>query len=315
KKKKISSRGFQTPLGSLTMEQIEKGEDLLLEIFELWKNKKNPSQQDVLTNEFYSTIPHKLGRSRFDISSSKFTGYKDFEEKQETLQLMKDMLSVNKNSQKESKKSVLTNDADVMDQYTALGCNIQHLDSESKEFKDLQDEVVASVARSHAGKPPTIRNIYRVRKEEEETRFTKDMPNQRLLFHGSRACNFVGILSRGLLLPAIVVRQGLSNRTDGGWLGDGLFCFVLFPLVIINAMLVIFFTGEADTACGMFFLKKFVALGKQKTYQKITYGLRIPDEFNSAHGVPGPSSSFYDNEYVIYDEKQHKMVYLVECHR
>ncbi len=145
-----------------------------------------------------------------------------------------------------------------------------------------------------------------------------------MLFHGSRACNWVGILSRGLLLPKIVVSLGV-NRTgkiyflfslfsryilcsftckDGGWLGDGIYF------------------GEADTAAGYaqagdqntaFFLCANVALGKMKEYSKITYGLEIPKSFQSAYGNPKlGNSQFHDNEFVIYDERQHRMEYLVE---
>jgi poly [ADP-ribose] polymerase len=52
--------------------------------------------------------------------------------------------------------------------------------------------------------------------------FTGHIDNQRLLFHGSRIKNWVGILSRGILLPKIVVSMGV-NRTDAGWLGSGIY--------------------------------------------------------------------------------------------
>jgi poly [ADP-ribose] polymerase len=45
---------------------------------------------------------------------------------------------------------------------------------------------------------------------------------QRLLFHGSRISNWVGILSRGVLLPHIVT-QGGGTRTDAGMLGAGIY--------------------------------------------------------------------------------------------
>jgi hypothetical protein len=45
----------------------------------------------------------------------------------------------------------------------------------------------------------------------------------RQLVHASRASNFVGLLSRGLLLPSTVLREGLSRRTDFGYLGAGIY--------------------------------------------------------------------------------------------
>lgn len=44
-----------------------------------------------------------------------------------------------------------------------------------------------------------------------------------LLFHGSRANNYVGLLSRGILLPKLVLSQGLTKRTDFGYLGHGIY--------------------------------------------------------------------------------------------
>jgi len=45
----------------------------------------------------------------------------------------------------------------------------------------------------------------------------------RLLFHGSRISNWVGILSRGVLLPHIVTNKYGVNRTDAGMLGAGIY--------------------------------------------------------------------------------------------
>jgi len=45
---------------------------------------------------------------------------------------------------------------------------------------------------------------------------------KRLLFHGSRISNWVGILSRGMLMPHIVTQRGIS-RTDAGMLGTGIY--------------------------------------------------------------------------------------------
>ena len=46
--------------------------------------------------------------------------------------------------------------------------------------------------------------------------------NARLLFHGSKPSSFVGLLSRGLLLPQVVSAMG-GGRTDEGFLGLGIY--------------------------------------------------------------------------------------------
>ena len=59
-----------------------------------------------------------------------------------------------------------------------------------------------------------------------------------------------------------------------------------------------------------------VALGKQKRYTKITYGLDEPPKgYDSCHGVrrqKGQTSEFDDDEFVIYDVSQQRVDYLCE---
>lgn len=49
------------------------------------------------------------------------------------------------------------------------------------------------------------------------------LDNKKLLFHSSHSQNFVGILSRGLLLPKIVVDDFGGSRSDPGMLGSGIY--------------------------------------------------------------------------------------------
>src|SRR5207302_9199549 len=110
-------------------------------------------------------------------------------------------------------------------------------------------------------------NIYTLRRDAEWEQFGSGIDNQRLLFHGSRIQNWVGILSRGILLPKIVVSMGV-HRTDAGWLGHG-----------------IYFGDAACTSLGYttpgrhqtrFIALARVALGKPRAYTMITNGRPEP---------------------------------------
>lgn len=68
-----------------------------------------------------------------------------------------------------------------------------------------------------------INNIYSVQRAVEDTQFTHSISNKQLLFHSSHVQNFVGILSRGLLLPKIVVDDFGGSRSDPGMLGSGIY--------------------------------------------------------------------------------------------
>lgn len=68
-----------------------------------------------------------------------------------------------------------------------------------------------------------ILNIYSIQRAVEDHLFTHSLDSKQLLFHSSHVQNFVGILSRGLLLPKIVVDDYGGSRSDPGMLGSGIY--------------------------------------------------------------------------------------------
>lgn len=290
----ITANGIETPLGVLTIGQIDKGEDILQEIATL-VGKKNKS--DIITSwsgDFYTVIPHKIGRNKSDAMESIIDTAAKITQKQETLQLMRDMLNVN------GKTNVLI-DPKIEKKYSALNCSIGIVDKNSPKFKEMK----AWINKSKVNKwqDIKIRNIYTLRREDEFKAF-KDVGNKKLLFHGSHAQNWVGILSRGLLLPKIVTKLGVS-RTDGGWLGNGIY----FGDAICTSMN---YACSGKRNCSYIAIAN-VSLGKMKEYKEITYGLdAAPKGYNSCHGNPKGNSEFDDDEFVIYNHNQQRLEYLIE---
>jgi poly [ADP-ribose] polymerase len=298
---KITAHGIETPLGILTLGQIEKGETILTELYGLFQDKKARRRDEEMTRlsgEFYTAIPHRIGRSRTAVAGAVINTLEAFEQKQQTLQLMKDMLQVNGEA-----GSVLFN-ARIDQEYDALRCRVEWIEPGGSEYKEMADHVVNSQVKSKTIK---VRNLYRVRREGEWEQFTEHIGNQRLLFHGSRIPNWVGILSRGILLPKIVVSMGV-HRTDAGWLGHGIY----FGDAACTSL---FYTTPGHKKTRLMAVAR-VALGKMKEYTEITYGLNAPPAgHDSCHGVRAQgrrSSQFADDEYVVYDVRQQRMEYLVE---
>lgn len=304
---RITANGIETPLGVLTVGQVEKGERVLQDAYAVFKQsvdatgaKKARLQDDLmdLSGQFYTIIPHRIGRSRQAAESAVIATLADFEAKQETLQLMKDMLQVDGDNH-----GVLF-DPEVDKKYDALKCEVQHVEPSSPEFAEWRDYVERSQVKT---KHIKVRNLYRVARPSERATFDQGVGNDRMLFHGSRVKNWVGILSRGILLPKIVVSMGV-HRTDAGWLGNGIYfgdaaCTSLYYTT----------PGKRKTR---FMAIARVALGKPKQYTKITYGMdAAPAGFHSTHGVrakPGFQSQFADDEYVVYRTEQQQLEYLVE---
>ncbi len=299
---KITANGIETPLGILTVGQIEKGEEILSDLYTVFQKKRvrkatRASRLEELSGEFYTAIPHRIGRSRAAVATAVIDSLEAFQQKQELLQLMKDMLQVN------GDENVLF-DPEIDKKYDALDCEIEPLGRMSRERKQIADLVLKSQIKSKTIK---VRSVFKVQREAEWQGFRDEIEPQRHLFHGSRIGNWVGLLSRGLLMPRIVVSMGV-NRTDPGWLGHGIY----FGDAACTSA---FYTtpGHKKTR----FMGVFrVALGKAKQYRKITYGLSGPPAgYDSCHGVRNKvmrHSEFADDEYVIYDTRQQRQEYLVE---
>lgn len=82
--------------------------------------------------------------------------------------------------------------------YLKLNTTITPLDKKSDTYKLLVEYVDNTHAATHTAYRLSVDEIFEVKKDVEEARYRKDIPNKQLLWHGSRLTNFVGILSQGL---------------------------------------------------------------------------------------------------------------------
>lgn len=210
----FTPHGIETPIGVLTFDQITKGQNILYKIYDAIElgGDDLTNELTTLSSDFYSLIPHKFGgRSRFD--SAVIDSYKAVEDKLDLLQLMKDLLQVNGDG------TVLYNNVVDM-KYKALKCNIVPLAkgmqakniNTFKESYEYRDIVKHAMITNELSNPMKVVNIFKVKRDAEYSSYTDSVHDQRLLFHGSKVSNFVGLLSRGLLLPHIVVKSG-GKRT------------------------------------------------------------------------------------------------------
>mmetsp|Transcript_571 Transcript_571/g.2007 ORF Transcript_571/g.2007 Transcript_571/m.2007 type:complete len:233 (-) Transcript_571:41-739(-) len=231
----------------------------------------------------------------------------------ELMQLMKDMLEVC-----EEEGSVLFDD-DVDSKYTALGCDIEVLDPSSEEYSELMTFLSISQNRgigNYGDKKPKgngkvnyrILEIYKVNKPEAEKSYTKKIGNKQFLYHGSRMSNWMGLLSRGILMPNAVTKLGIP-RTDFGWLGAGIYfgdCYKTSAQYCI--------AGQDGSSMAMICE---VALGKMHEQAAIDGSITAPPKgHDSIHGNPTlPGSGFADHEYCVYSQAQQTPRYLINFRR
>jgi len=307
---KITPRGIETPLGVLTMEQVLKGEQVLLSLMEHLTGadgKHRSATVEQLSGAFYSVVPHQIGRSATAMAQAVIDTPEKLEQKLELVQLMKDMLQVlASTSAAASRGGAGGGGVSLLDmRYAALKCQIEPLVHGSPRFTQIESQVLSSQIKSRT---IAVQHIFAVSRPADEARYDNSPGNERTLFHGSRYCNFVGLLSRGLLMPKAVVSRG-GKRTDAGNLGNGIY----FGDAACTAAQ---YAHPAVGTATRMMLANRVALGRiYDTTERMIGITAAPSGYHSVHGVRNTESHpsvFEDDEYVIYSPAHQKVEYLVE---
>ena len=194
------------PLGQISKNQIRHAYTVLGEILEILQSSSNNgtkahSKTVSLTNKFYTFIPHNFGMSSPPLLNSE-TMVK------EKLQMLETMLEVEIATDliKHEFDNKEDWDADPLDiHYRSLKSHIAPLDLDSDEFKLIQQYVESTHAPTHTEYHLEIQQIFKVERLSEIDRYKEyldqhpaALTNRKMLWHGSRLTNFIGILSQGL---------------------------------------------------------------------------------------------------------------------
>jgi len=162
-------------------------------------------------------------------------------------------------------------------------------------------------------------DIFEVEREGETDRFQpwSKNDNKKLLWHGSRLTNWVGILSQGLRIAPPEAPKSGYRLGKGIYLADiisksGSYCATSKEAPYAVMILVESALGNEYQTKNDHYMEKpqtgtnsTHALGQfvpnEKTYSKLDGNLTVPVGVPSASGV---KSAFSHNEYVIYDVNQ-----------
>ena len=185
------------PLGKLSKKQIEQAYTILTEVLEMIKNENGTETKFLdASNRFFTLIPHDFGMKTPpilndpDIVKSKIEMLDNLLEIEVAYNLLK---TGNEND----------NVKDPIDaHYEKLKTKIEVVDKASEEFKTLEKYVTNTHATTHNLYTLEIEDIFKVERKGEEKKFKpfKQLPNRKLLWHGSRTTNYAGILSQVSLL-------------------------------------------------------------------------------------------------------------------
>uniref|UniRef100_A0A7M4FND4 Poly [ADP-ribose] polymerase n=1 Tax=Crocodylus porosus TaxID=8502 RepID=A0A7M4FND4_CROPO len=316
------------PLGKLSKQQIAKGFEALEAIEQALQKPSQPSGQlEELSSHFYTVIPHNFGRTRPPSINT-----------QEVLQAKKDMLlvladielaqSLQAQKKEEEKEQVKIEVPHPLDKdYALLKCELSLLAPTSKDYQVIQTYIEKTGCTYHNLK---ILNIWKVDREGEGERFKahESLENRRLLWHGTNVAVIAAILKSGLrIMPH-----------SGGRVGKGLY----FASENSKSAGYVRCTSKQ---IGIMFLNE-VALGKEYRIMQDDPSLcKPPANYNSVIACgktePDPAydqeliidgkkvlvsqgppitvaqyqdSFFSQSEYLIYQESQCRIRYLVQLH-
>ncbi|NXP52117.1 PARP3 polymerase, partial [Heliornis fulica] len=310
------------PLGKLSKQQIAKGFQALEEL-EAALREQHPraARLEDLSSHFYTIVPHNFGRARPPPINSPDL----LRAKKDMLLVLADIemaqsLQAQKVKEEEEEEEEVPHPLDQ--DYALLCCQLSLLDTASREYQLIQNYV------AQTGHELRILNIWQVFRDGEDERFKAHdhLDHRRLLWHGTNVAVIAAILKGGLrIMPH-----------SGGRVGKGIYfasensksaCYV----------------GYTSKKIGIMFLTE-VALGKPYRitcdnptlcqpppgYDSVlACGQMEPDPAQDeellldgkkvlvCQGKPIPmpaykDSSFIQSEYLIYQESQCRIRYLIQ---
>lgn len=282
-----------SPLGKLTTKQINKGRIILQDISNIINKKPHVSVDDVidLSNEYYGNIPRAFGR-RITPDLVAIKSLAEINDQMQILKFYEDSLRMG---------DIIFND-NIDEQYETLNSEIGVLAKNTKVYKELVDYVVSSQSHRH-GVNLDVKRIFTVQQKNAPL-FDDSVGNKKLLFHGTRSANVPGILSTNIKLP----NQLKGVYITGAMFGPGI--YFADQSTKSSQYACAKFGGKVNQYSTAFLFVSEVALGRIKEEKHANYYHKPPAGYDSVKGVAGPS--LLHNEYIIYNENQHQLKYIIE---
>lgn len=284
-----------SPLGKLSVNQIEKGRNILQEIADIINFKKDRITIDdviFLSREYYANIPKVFGR-RVTPSMVAITTPDKISEEMDILKFYEDALRMG---------NIIYDTENLDKQYLSLNSDIAVLDPSSDKYRQIVDYVVNSQSDYHSVNL-LVKRIFTVN-QHKAPEFDDSMGNVRELFHGTRSANMPGILSTHLKLP----NQLRGVHITGAMFGPGL--YFASQSTKSSQYSCSRFGGTVNKYSTAFMFLADVALGRIKKEEYSKYYLKPPAGYHSVMGVKG--KSLLHDEYIIYNETQQRLRYIIE---
>ncbi|CAN7940235.1 unnamed protein product [Ixodes hexagonus] len=309
------------PLGKLRKEQIQAGYKALRKIEDCLNSAQSGDSLTNACNEFYSCIPHAFGRRRPDVINT----HEKIQEKMKLLEALEDIEVAVRLLQNELR----VKNVHPLDRlYTSLRCELTELNKDDSDYKLVSRYVSSTHGETHAQYRLKLQHVFRVDKSEHAARFVRLEPRM-LLWHGSRASNWTGILCEGLRVAPPHIPSSGYMFGKGVYFADCVSKSANYCWPSASAQEGVLLLCEVSLGI----MKKLVIADPNAAQQmRLGYssvmgqGQNVPDEKGNVITQDGvvvpcgklvkcapsiPATLLY-NEYIVYNPSQIKMRYLVK---
>jgi len=310
------------PLGKLSKTQVDKGTKILEDLEKALEHGKS-KEYGTLTSQYYTTVPHNFGRTKPPVIATKEQLQKEFT----MLNALNDIVI----GVQASKNTVKTASNVDDENYNALNTTLRALDPKSPEFQFID----TYTKETQGNRKCKVLEVFDCNRSGEGDKFKSSakLQNRKLLWHGTSVPVVVAILKSGLrIMPHAGGRVGRGlyfaseNGKSAGYVGT---------------------TGDSSrwgssAGVGYMFLVE-VALGKENGITRDNSSLKkAPEGFDCvvargrtepdatkdksmmiegnrvyfAQGKPKATefadSSFQQSEYLVYNENQARIRYMLK---
>lgn len=305
------------PLGKISKTQCLKAMEVLSELANIVKLGRSRTKFISASNHFYTLIPHDFGERRPPIIDT----IELISTKREMLDTLIQMELAYALMQEGDE-----NVNPVDKRYSQLNNNISPMDKSDPMYRILEVYLKNTHADTHQNYTLDIEEIFEVDRHGERERYETyaNLHNRKLLWHGSRITNFVGILSHGLKIapPEAPISGYMFGK--GVYFADmssksANYCFTNINSPTGFLMLCEVALGdsmELQQAKMITKLPKGVhsVKGCGKTYPNPDEAVILDDGVEIPTGMPicdlSIDSSLLYNEYIVYDVAQVRAKYL-----
>lgn len=308
------------PLGKISKKQIK-------DAYAILKNLTNKltilttDEINVQSSMFYTLIPYACGMHTPPLINNQqiIQKHSNMLNNLSDIQIASEIISGSKGIDKHPLDQI----------YEKLNCQLIIIDPKkhAKTYKLLEKYVLNTHATSHSRYTLDVLDIFKVSRPDEAERyniFTKNIDNKRLLWHGSRLSNWMGILSQGLrIFPTASVGSmfGRAVYLASSVSKSANYCFadrthnigylILCETALGNMWELLhakFVTKPLPDGCHSVW-----GCGKStpdpKEFKTTKSGITIPCGHMISSGING--SLLYD-EHMVYNEEQVKISYLIK---